>query len=33
MNNIVQSRAANMSEYMVPDWLNAEQSTGVSFLT
>ncbi|KAH0953487.1 hypothetical protein HN011_009550 [Eciton burchellii] len=32
MNNIVQPRAANMSEYMVPDWLNAEQSTGTSIM-
>ncbi|TGZ38629.1 Proteasome subunit beta type-6, partial [Temnothorax longispinosus] len=32
VNNILQPHAVNVSEYMIPDWLNSEQSTGTSIM-
>lgn len=29
-DNVLQPHTASVSEYMIPDWLNSEQSTGVS---
>lgn len=33
IDNILQPHVATTSEYMIPDWLNSEQSTGVSRMT
>lgn len=30
IDNILQPHSATVSKYMEPDWLNSEQSTGVS---